>query len=119
MRRRERNKDLTLNSNLQQLISQDQYEYFLIDVRSDNEYRKGHIPTSVHVPYGRLGSYLPSDNLFSNIIVYGRSHLQSSRAASILEDSGYFNVTGFGPFFRWKGPVSRVSLKSEQQKKSS
>ncbi len=112
-RRREEKNDLTLHSNLEKLIVQDQYEYFLIDVRSENEYSKGHIPTAVNVPYGQLGSYLPTDKLFCNMIVYGRSPLQSARAAAILEDSGYFNVTSFGPFFRWRGQVER----SEERKK--
>jgi rhodanese-related sulfurtransferase len=112
--------DYTVNDNLKKLITQEQYEYYLIDVRSENEFRKGHIPTAVNVPYGQLNSYLPSDNLFSNMIVYGRSPLQSSRAASILENSGYFNVTSFGPFFRWRGEVDRSSgRKAEVQKKSS
>jgi len=106
-RNREQNNSLSLNSNLLKLINQDQYEYFLIDVRSEAEFQKGHIPTAVNVPYGQLGSYLPSDNLFTNMIVYGRSPNQSSRAAAILSDAGYFNVTNFGPLFKWRGPVSR------------
>ena len=119
-RRREERNDLSLQKNLRKLISQDQYEYYLIDVRSENEFRKGHIPTAVNVPYGQLNSYLPSDNLFSNMVVYGRSPLQASRAASILEDAGYFNVTNFGPFFRWRGEVARAEAKSrEPEAKSS
>ena len=113
---RENRHDLSLNENLKELINQDQYEYYLVDVRSENEYRKGHIPTAVNVPYGHLSSYLPSDNLFSNMVVYGRSPLQSSRAASILEDSGYFNVTSFGPFFRWRGPVARTETKKKSSR---
>jgi rhodanese-related sulfurtransferase len=108
-RNREKQKNLSLNSTLQVLINQDQYEYFLIDVRSEAEYKKGHIPTAINVPYGHLGSFLPTDNLFTNMVVYGRSPLQSSRAAAILSDSGYFNVTSFGPVFKWRGPVTRES----------
>ncbi len=119
IRRKKRN-DLSLNENLQKLISQDQFEYYLIDVRSENEYRKGHIPTAVNVPYGSLNTYLPSDNLFSNMIVYGRSPLQSARAAAVLENSGYFNVTNFGPFFSWRGDVTRLeSWKKDVRKKTS
>lgn len=116
-RNREQQKNLSLNSTLQKLINQDQYEYFLIDVRSESEYRKGHIPTAINVPYGQLGSFLPTDKLFTNMIVYGRSPLQSSRAASILEEAGYFNVTSFGPIFKWRGPVSRG--KGGEKKKES
>lgn len=106
-RNREQQKNFSLNGTLQQLITQEQYEYYLIDVRSEAEYRKGHIPTAINVPYGRLGSFLPTDNLFINMVVYGRSPLQSSRAAAILGDAGYFNVTNFGPIFKWRGAVSR------------
>jgi len=106
-RNREQQKNLSLNSTLQKLISQEQYEYYLIDVRSEAEYRKGHIPTAINVPYGQLGTFLPTDKLFTNMVVYGRSPLQSSRAAAVLSDAGYFNVTSFGPIFKWRGPVSR------------
>ena len=116
IRRKKRN-DLSLNENLNKLITQDQFEYYLIDVRSENEYRKGHIPTAINVPYGNLNTYLPSDNLFSNMIVYGRSPLQSSRAAGILENSGYFNVTNFGPFFSWRGEVTRLESKRKEVRK--
>lgn len=117
-KKREYKTNLRLNQTLQQLISQDQYEYYLVDVRSEGEFRKGHIPTAVNVPYGELNSYLPTDDLFANIVVYGRSPLQSSRAAGILSDAGYFNVTSFGPVFRWRGPVSRGNDTGEDQKKS-
>ncbi|OQY32387.1 MAG: hypothetical protein B6241_11190 [Spirochaetaceae bacterium 4572_59] len=116
-KRREIRNDLSLNSNLMKLIEQDQYEYYLLDVRSENEYRKGHIPTAINVPYGRLSAYLPSENLFSNMVVYGRSPLQSSRASSILSDSGYFNVTNFGPFFKWRGAVNRLENKKQNARK--
>ncbi len=106
-RNREQQKNLSLNSTLQKLINQDQYEYYLIDVRSEAEFRKGHIPTAVNVPYGQLGSFLPTDKLFTNMVVYGRSPLQSNRAAAVLSEAGYFNVTSFGPIFKWRGPVSR------------
>lgn len=117
-RNRDAKKNMSLNSTLQQLINQDQYEYFLIDVRSEAEYKKGHIPTALNVPYGKLGSYLPTDNLFTNIVVYGRSPLQSSRAANIMSDAGYFNVTSFGPVFKWRGPVSRKDKENDEQKTS-
>ncbi len=102
-----RRKNLGLNRSLQDLIGQDQFEYYLVDVRSEGEFRKGHIPTAVNVPFGKLNTFLPTDNLFINIVVYGRSLRQSAKAAAILGDSGYFNVTSFGPMFKWRGPVSR------------
>ncbi len=114
-RNKEANRSLSLNSTLQKLINQNQYEYYLIDVRSEAEYRKGHIPTAINVPYGQLGSFLPTDNLFINMVVYGRSPLQSARAASLLSDAGYFNVTSFGPIFKWRGPVSRGSVSASEK----
>ena len=117
-KKREHKSNLRLNQTLQQLISQDQYEYYLVDVRSEGEFRKGHIPTAINVPYGELSSFLPTDDLFANIVVYGRSPLQSSRAANILSDAGYFNVTSFGPVFRWRAPVARGNDAGEDKKKS-
>ncbi|MDC7242003.1 MAG: rhodanese-like domain-containing protein [Spirochaetales bacterium] len=118
-RNREQQKNLSLNSTLQKLINQDQYEYYLIDVRSEAEFRKGHIPTAVNVPYGQLGSFLPTDKLFTNMVVYGRSPLQSNRAATVLSEAGYFNVTSFGPIFKWRGPVSRGKDEKDEKKTGS
>jgi rhodanese-related sulfurtransferase len=115
-RNREQQKNMSLNSTLQKLISQEQYEYYLIDVRSEAEYWKGHIPTAINVPYGQLNSFLPTDKLFTNMVVYGRSPLQSSRAAAILSDAGYFNVASFGPIFKWRGPVSRGKSGKKEKK---
>lgn len=115
-RNREQQKNLSLNSTLQKLINQEQYEYYLIDVRSEAEYLKGHIPTAINIPYGQLNSFLPTDKLFTNMVVYGRSPLQSSRAAAIMSDAGYFNVTSFGPIFKWRGPVSRGKSSKKDKK---
>lgn len=95
------------NDHLERLISQKNFEFLLIDLRSVEEYDKSHIPTAVSIPYEKLILSLPVENMFLTIIVYGGRGKISQAAAEYLSDSGYFNVTSFGAFSRWKGDLNR------------
>jgi len=92
---------------LERLISQNDFEYLLIDIRSKDEFTKSHIPSAVNIPFNELMTSLPVENMFLTIIVYGGSKRISCRAADFLSESGYFNVTSFGSLSRWKGNMIR------------
>lgn len=97
--------DYKKNDQLARLISQNNFEFLLIDVRSEEEYNNSHIPESVNIPYGKLITSLPVENMFLTIIVYGRNRKIPSRAVEYLSENGYFNVTSFGSISRWKGKL--------------
>jgi rhodanese-related sulfurtransferase len=92
---------------LARLISQQNFEFLLIDIRDEEDYNFSHIPTAVNIPYKKLISSLPVENMFLTIIVYGGSRKISRIATDSLSDSGYFNVTSFGSLSRWKGDLIR------------
>jgi rhodanese-related sulfurtransferase len=88
---------------LSALISQRLEPYFLVDVRTPQEYSSGHIPTAVNIPLDQLRANLPTADVGALIIVYCASGSRSSQAAAMLQDLGYTRVIDFGPMSRWGG----------------
>jgi len=92
---------------LVRLITQENFEFLLIDIRDEEEYVNSHIPGAVNIPYKNLISSLPVENMFLTIIVYGANRKNPRIATEYLSNSGYFNVTSFGSMARWKGDLIR------------
>jgi rhodanese-related sulfurtransferase len=74
----------------------------LVDVRSPEEYARGHLPGAVNIPVQdldrRLADVGPVDH---ELIVYCRSGHRSSRAAQILREHGFTKVHNLGPMTAW------------------
>jgi rhodanese-related sulfurtransferase len=81
----------------------------LLDVRTSDEYRSGHIPGSIHIPLDRLpeqiGQKVPDKT--ARLFVYCLSGGRSSQACGWLRQNGYANVTNIGGISSWPGPVVR------------
>ena len=90
------------------LTGQDQFKYILIDIRESCDYEKGHIPTAMNVPYPGCLEYLPTENMFEKIYIYGISRRRSRIVANRLDTTGYFNVSYFGAFRSWRGSVEKA-----------
>jgi len=65
-----------------------------LDVRTEKEYKKGHIPGAMNIPRGllefRIAKMIPDRN--ASIVVYCRSGARSSLATYTLVRMGYRNV---------------------------
>ena len=89
-----------------QLMKTEQ-NYILLDVRSDMEYRTGHIPGAVLLPNETIGSdpipQLPDKDQL--IMVYCRSGNRSRQAAEKLVRLGYTNVVEIGGIHSWEGDI--------------
>jgi rhodanese-related sulfurtransferase len=73
----------------------------LVDVRSEGEFRTGHIDGAVNVPVGEIGSRLAELGPRERpIVVYCRSGSRSARARATLEQAGY-QVYDLGAMSRW------------------
>lgn len=81
--------------------------YIILDVRTYDEYKEGHIPGAVCVPNETIGSdhisELPDKE--QCIMVYCRSGNRSKQAAGKLAQQGYTNVYEFGGIIDWKGEL--------------
>lgn len=76
----------------------------IVDVRTDAEYRQGHIDGALLLPNESIStSERPSSlpDLSATILVYCRSGNRSAQAARKLASLGYVNVYDFGGIIDW------------------
>jgi rhodanese-related sulfurtransferase len=97
--------EYTTTEELQQLIDRETKEYLLIDVRTEEEYNSGHIPTAIHIPYTEIVEKVPTEEKDDLIVVYCRSGGRSGRALEALEKAGYTNAYNFGGIIDWTGEI--------------
>ena len=78
----------------------------LLDVRTPQEYREGHIPGSQNVPLQQLDKVEEvTENKDTVLYVYCRSGARSSQAVSLLNHMGYTNVHNIGGIAAYSGKV--------------
>jgi rhodanese-related sulfurtransferase len=76
----------------------------LLDVRSPQEYREGHIPESLNVPLQMLEDVI-SVSEDTPLFVYCHSGARSRQAAEQLRDMGYCNVHNIGGIAAYEGQI--------------
>ena len=84
-------------------------DYIILDVRTTEEYKEGHIPNAINVANETIGedeiAELPDKNQL--IMVYCRSGRRSKQAASKLVKLGYSNIVEIGGIIDWKGDIEK------------
>lgn len=78
--------------------------FFLLDVRTEEEYRAGHIQGAQWFPRGKLEYYIQEriKDPDSKIVLYCRTGGRSALATLTLKDMGYTNVVDLeGGFKEW------------------
>ena len=87
------------------LLMDESTGYVILDVRTAEEYRSGHIEGAICIPNETIGKdvqeKLPDKN--QRIFVYCRSGNRSRQAASKLAALGYTDIIEFGGINSWKG----------------
>ena len=85
-------------------------DFFLIDVRTPEEYAGGHIPSALLLPYDTISTTsVPTAEKNALIILYCRSGARAGTAMRTLESLGYTNVHNFGGVAKWEGPLTAGS----------
>ena len=86
----------------------DDKQYVFLDVRTDSEHMKAHIPGSKHVPLNTISEN--NKDLFEiknkKIIVYCRSGNRSLTATKMLSTYGFEVENMSGGMMRWQGKTS-------------
>ena len=78
----------------------------LLDVRTPQEYREGHIPGSQNMPLQQLDKVEEvTENKDTVLYVYCRSGARSRQAVSLLQAMGYTNVHNIGGIAAYSGKV--------------
>ncbi len=85
----------------------------ILDVRTQDEYEKKHIPNAVLVPIENLrdGDFSKLPDKDATILIYCWTGRRAEDAAIILVEHGYKNVYEFGGLVDWTGSVSGTDLK--------
>jgi len=74
----------------------------LLDVRTPDEYARGHLPGAINIPVQELDRRLAEAGApDQELIVYCRSGHRSGRAAEILRQHGFTKVHNLGPMTAW------------------
>ena len=80
----------------------------LVDVRTPQEYREGHIPGSKNVPLQQLGKISSvAKNKEIPLFVYCYSGARSREAVKVLRQLGYSQVHNIGGIAAYSGKVER------------
>ena len=81
--------------------------FVFLDVRTQEEFDAGHIPTAILLPYDEINlkaaTVLPDKE--KEIVLYCRSGRRSAIAKKALVELGYKDVKDFGGISRWKGEL--------------
>ena len=78
----------------------------LLDVRTPQEYREGHIPGSQNITLQTIDKVRTvAENKDTPLYVYCRSGGRSSQAVQLLRQMGYRNVTNIGGIAAYRGKV--------------
>lgn len=92
--------------------------HIIVDVRRQDEYDSGHIPSAILIPNESIETEQP-DKLPDKdqiILVYCRSGRRSKEAAQKLADMGYTSVYEFGGIIDWTGEITRDIPETGEEK---
>lgn len=83
--------------------------WILLDVRSEMEYKEGHIKGAQLLPVERIGKEKPKilPNPDQPILTYCHSGMRSSKAAKKLAKLGYTNVFNIGGIATWQYGITK------------
>jgi phage shock protein E len=90
---------------LAEIIASADPNTYLVDVRTEQEYKAGAIPSAINIPFDVIADNLPTEDRSARIILYCRSGNRSGIAADTLEDLGFTNILDFGAVSNWHGEL--------------
>jgi rhodanese-related sulfurtransferase len=73
----------------------------LLDVREDDEWRRGHAPGAQHIPMGQVPSRLSEIGADTKLFVVCQAGGRSQRVAQYLARNGYAPVNVAGGMLAW------------------
>ena len=80
----------------------DRENVLLLDVRTEEEFVTGHIPSAINIPVQELEARVDElENKEQKILIYCKSGRRSVIACEILEAYGYTNLYNIGGVVDW------------------
>ncbi len=97
--------EISMSEAMEMMSSEE--DYIILDVRTEEEFKQGHIPDAVCIPNEvidkRAETELPDKEQL--LLVYCRSGNRSKQASKKLVALGYSNVYEFGGIKDWPGKI--------------
>lgn len=78
----------------------------LLDVRTDAEFRSGHLPKATHIPLNELSMRMKKLNKSTPVICYCASGMRSAMAMRQLKLAGFQHVFNGGGMMKLQGRLS-------------
>ena len=100
---------MTISTEEAKDIIDSEENYIILDVRTEEEYKEGHIPDAINIPNEEI-SIETSNKLTDKdqlILVYCRSGNRSREASKKLVELGYSNVQDFGGINDWEYDIEQ------------
>ena len=92
---------------LKKILDEKDKNYLLIDVRTPSEYKEGHIPSALLIPYDEIEKHTEEISKEKVIILYCHSGRRSGIALSKLKNLGYEKLINFGGITNWPYPLEK------------
>ena len=90
-------------------IMEENKDYVIVDVRTPDEYKEGHIPNAINITNETINETVYNKLKDKNqlILIYCRSGSRSRQAAYKMQKLGYTNLVDFGGIINWKGKIEK------------
>ena len=83
-------------------------EMIILDVRTEQEYKEGHIPGAILIPLQELESRLDELDKEEKYLIVCRSGSRSAQASEILVSNGFKHITNMqGGMLDWKYDIEK------------
>ncbi|WP_339723472.1 rhodanese-like domain-containing protein [uncultured Paraglaciecola sp.] len=83
------------NISQQELLAADLKNLVIVDVRTPEEFKEGHVPNAINVPLSEIvdNPAILSSSKEKSIVLYCRSGYRAGKAAEALHKDGYQNLS--------------------------
>ena len=100
---------ISISSDEAMKMLQENESYILLDVRTMEEYKEGHIKDAICIPNETIDDTVVDTltDMDQLIFVYCRSGRRSKEAAQKLVDMGYTKIYDIGGIIDWKGEIEK------------
>ena len=80
----------------------------LLDIRSEEDYAKGHVPGAVNIPFSKIArARYELDDRHAPVFVYGWYHNDAKDGVVALKALGVETITALGDCDRYTGEIER------------
>ncbi|MDV5976300.1 UNVERIFIED_CONTAM: rhodanese-like domain-containing protein [Streptococcus canis] len=77
----------------------------VVDVREEQEYKSGHVPTAINIPLSTFADHYQELSSQQEVHVICQTGVRSAQAVAFLEEKGYPAISVEGGTKAWRGKL--------------